>query len=198
MANMPSQSATHEAEARLNKATLLADRISDMCDTPLATVKRHPAWRIVDSVINQCLSYDAAVNDPSTMVLLGRRLDVLVETTAAKILHLRRWSPASLAQARMAKEFGGCNLRSAEERCHTAYLVSVNRLGPHWPRIDSRHHYLATTIATAIEGLRALGITLDQHALPHSTSSPPHIPFNTHRSPPQCPPKTQTLLVGSY
>ena len=124
------QICTADAEARLEKARSLAGHLRELSDAPLATVRKHPAWRILDSVVNQCLSYDASVSDPGAMAPLGKRLDELVATTAAHILDVRNWSPAALTQLRLSRDHGGCGIRSAEDRCLTAFLAAACRLAP--------------------------------------------------------------------
>ena len=166
-----------EAKVRLEKAKQLARKITDLCKAPASTVRKHPGWRILDSVVNQCLSYDASVNGPGATAPLGRQLDELVEATAAEILEVRNWSPSTLLQLRLSREYGGCGLRSAADRCHTAFLAAVVRLAPAWPS-ETLMRIAGSDATAALAGLETAGVVLDQHAMPHRGSQPPLTRFD--------------------
>ena len=163
-------------EERLARAEQMCAHLVEMCDAPTSGPRRHPAWRILDSVVNHCLSYDASVNEPDVMTSYGRRLDKLVSDTAAYILAAAELQEAELQQLRLSRDVGGCGLRSAEDRCHTAFLAAVLRLGTELHAAD--HRALAATgvmdhAKVALANLRSMGIELDVNAMPHAAVSPP-------------------------
>ena len=171
------QTATADTEARLKKAEALAEAVCQLCEAPIAAVRRHPSWRILDSVINHCLSYDATVNDPGSMLPYGERLDTLVAAAAARILRVRNWPPMVLNQARLSREHGGCGLRSAAERCYTAYLAAVVRLVAGWTN-QAGLDIVGPGVAASLAGLRAMGVQLDRHAMPHTLDTDLAEPFD--------------------
>ena len=71
---------------RLAKALKVCQLLTDLCGAPITGPRRHPAWRILDSVVNHCLSYDVSVNDPDAMASHGAASDEAVLDSAAKIL----------------------------------------------------------------------------------------------------------------
>ena len=167
---------THQTEisTRLDKAATLVGCLEELVSTPSPSVRYHPAWRIVDGVVNHCLSYDASITDPGTTVPYGRRLDDLVFTVVTKIIEHPCTDPTTRIQLCLSRDTGGCGLRSAEERCHTAYLAAVTRLAPAQPTLATSQ----PAITRALAGLRVMGILLDSHAMPHPTHTPPPLAFD--------------------
>ena len=158
-----------ETEQRLANVAALVDHITELSTTPQPGVRRHSAWRILTGAINQALSYDASVNGPGTTVPYGRRLDDLVLTTAARVIDEPNPTEATIRQLRLSRDEGGCGLRSAEQRCHTAFLSTVLRLRRTGP---DRCAWLEQETAGALHGLYTMGIQLDANAMPHPTHTP--------------------------
>ena len=165
-----------EAEQRLQNAFALAANLDELITTPQRGVSRHPAWRLLSGVVNHALSYDASVTDPGTLLPYGHRLDQAVMTCAQKILDIAPpCDTTTMTQLRLSRDTGGCGLRSAAERCHTAFLATVVRLGRCGPEVSP---WLQHATTTAIHGLHALGLTLDHYAMPHPRNTPPANPFS--------------------
>ena len=135
------------------------------------------------------LSYDASVNDPGTMVPYGRRLDELVLASAARILQEAELPANTKQQLRLSRDTGGCGLRSAAERCHTAYLAAAlsntTTTTPQNPAL----HSLNPQVTLALDSLQSIGITLDQHAMRFPTPRP---------TPRPAPPEAPTHVVASH
>ena len=163
-----------EMSKRVERATALAASLEELLSTQLPCVRRHPAWRIVDGVLNHALSYDASINDPGITVPYGRSLDSLVAKMAFSIIQHPCTDPATLTQVRLSRDQGGCGLRSAEERCYTSYLAAVTRLAPPQPILTTT----SAAISRALHGIEATGVVLDQHAMPHPAHTPPSFTFD--------------------
>ena len=184
----------HATIARLDKATALSDLLNKLCVAPTTGPRRHPAWRILDSVINQCLTYDASVNDPSAMALYGERLDKLVVSTAANILSVPGFSDREICQLRLDRSAGGCGLRSAQERCATAFLAAVLRLGSSLSERCPNALLQADLVAQgkwAQECLKDWGIILDRHGMPHTADAAPAVELDLALHLEQAMPKRQ-------
>ena len=189
-------------DARLDKAIGLCESLQELCDAPITCNRRHPAWRLLDSVVNHALTYDASVNDPDAMASHGQRLDEVVSSTASSILSADGFSAAEEVQLRLSRLEGGCGLTSAAERAATAFLASVLRLGAALP-VDlatlssGALEFEPKSTAHALRGgpllhqptllrqahraqdcLRNYGIILDKHGMPHSPQTPPDHELN--------------------
>ena len=163
-----------EMEARLAKASRLCLALREVISAPLPTVRFHPAWRILDGVVNHCLSYDVAVSDPGTTVPFSRRLDAMVLSLATTILDSPMPDPTRTTLLRLDRTKGGCGLRSGEDRSYTAYLASAFRLA------HLHHAHDIPSILSALAHLTTLGIVLDRHGMAHPTSTPPSAQFDPH------------------
>ena len=133
--------------------------------------RKAPAWKLVALVANQCLSYDATVLSPELCAPLGATLDSAVLAATACILDCEGFSARETGQLRLGRFRGGCEIRSAAERCATSFLATALRLSP----VVLTGPAAATAIAdcqTCIEQLEKLGICIDAvgmaHALPCS------------------------------
>ena len=184
-------------KARLDKAADLCGSLQELCDAPIAGNRRHSAWRLLDSVVNHALTYDASVNDPDAMASHGQRLDEVVSSTASCILSVDAFNAAEEAQLRLSRLEGGCGLVSAAERVATAFLASVLRLCavlpldlatmspdasefiPQSPTHTQRggpllhHPALQRQARSAQDRLRLCGIIIDEHGMPHPIEMPP-------------------------
>ena len=161
---------------RVDKSVRLCRHLRDLCSAPLKGTCRHPAWRILDSVVNHALSYDASVNDPDAMASHGDRLDEAVLDTAACILSAERFTIAESTQVRLSRAEGGCGMTSAADRLATAFLSTVLRLSAALPADHSPVLTQPTLLDQARRAqarLRDLGVALDQHGMPHDVASPP-------------------------
>ena len=182
---------------RLDKVIALCGYLRELCNAPITTNRRHPAWRMLDSVVNHALTYDASVNDPDAMASHGQRLDEVVSDTASYILSVDSFTATEEEQLRLSRLEGGCGLPRAAERAPTAFLASVLRLSAflpvesaamssHAPEFipDSPAHaqrggaflrqpVLIRQAGRAQDLLRACGLVLDQHGMPHLLSTPP-------------------------
>ena len=147
---------TTQIEQRLHNAEKLCGHIAELCEAPIAGVRCHPAWRLPDSVVNHSLSYDVSVSGPGCTQPFGRRLDELVVKIAATILQEGDLPPEAERQMRLSREAGGCSIRSATDRCHTAFLATAIRLGPCW-RSSSLAGGLFEDIGCALKGLAEMG-----------------------------------------
>ena len=169
------------AHQRLERAVKMCGHLADLFSAPINGPRRHPAWRILDSVVNHCLAYDVSVSDPGATAPLGRRLDEVVLTTAAKILQADALTERQQKQLRLSKEQGGCGLRAAEDRCSTAFLAALLRLGAGLCVDDSAalaQDGLICQARHALDLLHGMGIILDQHGMPHNIEQPPTNPFD--------------------
>ena len=161
-----------EMETRLAKADRLCQALCEVIAAPLPTVRYHPVWRILDGVVNHCLSYDVAVSDPGTTVPYCQRLDTMVLSFVATLLDCPAPDPTLTALLRLDRASGGCGLRSAEDRSYTAYLASSFRLA------HLHHSHDVPSIRSALAHLATLGVVLDPHGMPHPPCSPPPVQFD--------------------
>ena len=137
--------------------------ISELAAANLPCSTSAPAWKLLTCVANQCLTYDSAVLPPDTCVPLGRALDAATSATAKAILG-DDLSEAALAQLRIGRKFGGCELRSAEHQCHIAFLASTLRLAP-FALTGAAAIGVACACETAAEHLAKAGVFLDDHCV---------------------------------
>ena len=172
----PDSQPDHATCERVDKAVRMCGILQELCQASISGPRRHPAWRILDAVVNHCLTYDASVNDPDAMASHGARLDAAVEATAAVILSVPDFDAHAGVQLRLSRAAGGCGLTSAADRTFTAFLSSVLRLGSSLPA-DRTTALLQPTLLRQAQSaqaqLRALGLALDQHGMPHDTAVPP-------------------------
>ena len=173
----PTANSAGAAQKRLDKAVRTCHELQSLRKAPIAGKRAHPAWRLLAGVVNHCLVYDASVNDPGTMVPLSRQLDEVVGSTAAAILGIQEISPRTLMQIRLSRDQGGCGLRSAEDRSYTAFLAALLRIMPAWPE-PAIPDEMMPAVRSALDGLRSLGVELDQHGMPHAAWNPPSIVFD--------------------
>ena len=115
-------------------------------------------------MVNHCLTFDASVTNPGSMEPLGRDLDELVANTAAYIIDADSFNKPTALQIRLSAEFGGCGLRSAADRCATAFAAAALRVAPRWN--PAHLHTLTGAFQDAQKRLEDMGVHLNQRALP--------------------------------
>ena len=71
------EAAVKPAQQRLERALTLASNITELLDTPLEEAAIAPAWKLLATVANNALSYDACVLPPALSRPLAERLDSL-------------------------------------------------------------------------------------------------------------------------
>ena len=121
-------------------------------------------------MVNLCLAYDASVSDPGTLVPLGRTLDLLVSDTACHILQADHLPPKALQQLRLSRERGGCSLRSAEDRCYTAFMAAAVRVAPTWN--SGRVRSIVSVVQETQSKLLEMGLRINRQGMPANAEEP--------------------------
>ena len=166
----PTHPSCTEIEERLDKAQRLGNAIREILAATLTTPRHQPCWRLLDGVLNQCLSYDAAVSHPGVTAPFSARLDDLVFDLALSILDHPTPTPTFPTQLRLDRSKGGGGLRSAVDRSYTAYLASAFRLGYLHHELGTLQH-LTPTLQSCLAHLRSLAIALDPFGMPHHSGN---------------------------
>ena len=118
------EAAVQPAQTRLDRAIELIESIDELLHAPLEGAAVAPAWKLLATVANNALSYDACILPPALSRPLAERLDSAVLGAAARIAATDGFDSAQATQLRLPRAHGGCSLPSAAQRCDTSFLAT--------------------------------------------------------------------------
>ena len=116
----------HEpTQGRLQRARALADKVRQMCEADLDCRRLAPAWKLVNIVLNNALSFDCCVVPPEALASHAQELDEIVDALLPLFAGQDRLEHASIRRMRLPKQY----LAIAPSVARTTGVPAMETLG---------------------------------------------------------------------